>query len=54
MNAKRTEPTVSLLQGMPYVNKDNSDIRVRFRAMAAERQAKEQQAANVQQLRKRK
>ena len=27
---RRTEPSVSLLQGKPYVNKDNSDIRVTF------------------------
>ncbi len=27
---KRTEPTRSLLQGAPYTNANNTDIRVRF------------------------
>lgn len=35
---KRTEPTRSLLQGMPYVNAASTDIRARFEAMKAEQQ----------------
>jgi len=32
MNAKRTEPTRSLLQGAPYTSAVNTDIRARFAA----------------------
>lgn len=32
-NAKRTEPTRSLLQGMPYVNAASTDIKARFAAV---------------------
>ncbi len=39
MNAKRTMPTRSLLQGMPYVHSTCTDIRARFLAMKAERLA---------------
>jgi hypothetical protein len=35
---KRTEPTRSLLQGMPYVNAASTDIRARFEAMKADLQ----------------
>lgn len=34
---RRTEPTRSLLQGMPYVNSVSTDIRARFAAMKAEK-----------------
>lgn len=36
MSAKRTEPTRSLLQGMPYVNAASTDLRARFAALKAE------------------
>lgn len=52
MEAKRTDPTRSLLQGAPYVNAASTDIRARFDAIRAQ-QSKPAQAANVKTITKR-
>ena len=39
---KKVLPSRSLLQGMPYVNSANTDIRIRFAAMKAKTQPKPQ------------
>lgn len=38
MNARRTEPTQSLLQGGPYTPAASTDIRVRFAQIRAQLQ----------------
>jgi hypothetical protein len=47
---KRTIPSRSLLQGMPYTNKDHTDIRRLFDRVRAEQQAAK--PTNVKPMRK--
>lgn len=50
MNAKKTMPSKTLYQGMPYVNAASTDIKARFEAMKRERI--QQKSANVEPIRK--
>lgn len=50
MNAKRIEPTRSLLQGMPYTPAASTDLKAKFEAIRRARL--QQQAPNVAQIRK--
>lgn len=51
MEAKRTDPTRSLLQGCPYVSAASTDIRKTFAAWR-EQQAKPAQAPNVKTIKR--